>query len=246
MGGFRILSAIGLLAASPAWADVTARYAAGESGRSLLTIEVSDRGDSRMFFGNGSPSITRDGVAHLVRTDRRGTYVAREEDWTAIQIEHARDLRSRGLLRFPPSAAAGSSPAAPAYRVARGGSEIVGGRRGTVWLLRGLRGRAGDRTLDFVVSTDGDLAPLGRLLARINAPSNPRSRQWADAGFANDGASHNGIAPIFERGTVIRMGHRMRLKSVDTRPVPASEFVLPSPPLTREQLAARLGGTASP
>lgn len=246
MGVYRILSAISLLAASPAWADVSARYAAGDNERSLITIEVNGRGDARMFTDNQSASVIRNGVGYLIRSDRRGTYVAREEDWTAIQIEHARDLRSRGLLRFPPAAAAGSSLAEPGYRVARGGSEIVGGRRGRIWLLRGRRGRAGDRTFDYVVSTDADLAPLGRFLAWLNAPSSPSREQWADAGFADGDAFRDGGASIFERGTVIRVGRTMRLESVDTHPVPASEFVLPSPPLTREQLAARIGGTASP
>jgi hypothetical protein len=44
---------------------------------------------------------------------------------------------------------------------------------------------------------------------------------------------------IFAKGTVIRMSRVMSLESVDTKPVPDSDFALPATILTREQFASR-------
>ena len=51
---------------------------------------------------------------------------------------------------------------------------------------------------------------------------------------------------LLARGAPLRMGRMMQLESVDTGPVPASEFVLPSAPLTRDQLVERLGWPQAP
>jgi hypothetical protein len=43
---------------------------------------------------------------------------------------------------------------------------------------------------------------------------------------------------IERRGTIIRYERRIRLQSVDLRPIPPSRFVLPRPPLTRAEYEA--------
>lgn len=233
-------------AATPAAADVTAHYVAGPvaNGVPLMTIEVNDRGDTRVAMGNRSAVLTVDGVTYLVQADLGGVYVARQDDFLAVSIENARTMMGPDF--HPPAHPSRPASAEPEpLRVVQGGTETVGGRTGTVWQLRDAHARPGVAGFDFVVSTDPDLAPIGRLLADQNRASREGLRQLVGTEAIDSTGFFSGIADIFSRGTVIRMGRIMRLDSVDTRPIPAADFVLPSPPLTREQLAARMRGTAA-
>ena len=96
--------------------------------------------------------------------------------------------------------------------------------------------------MDFVVCTDADLAPVGRVLARQFATSRSMAGQVVGPQMASGvGGLFDGMVAIFERGTVIRWSRLYRLESVDSHPIPPSEFALPSAPLSRAELAARLG-----
>lgn len=240
-----IIALAAALAATPAAADVTAHYVVGDGANAApaMSIEVNDRGDSRVSMGNRAAVITLDGVTYLVMADLGGVYVARQDDLLAVTIENARAMMGRDF--HPP---AHPQPAATAdthpLSVVQAGAETVGGRTGTVFELRDANARPGVHGLDFVVSTDADLAPVGRLLASQNRASHDGLRQMIGSDVTDSSGFFSGIAAIFERGTVIRMGRIMRLASVDREPLPAADFALPSPPLTREQLAARIRGPA--
>jgi hypothetical protein len=202
-----------------------------------MTIAVNDRGDSRISQGDDVSLLTVGGADYMLVTDRLGTLVARKEDFAAIQAEDARALR--GPDRPAPRADGDSAQ----WRVhpVRGGTETVGGRTGTVWVLRDTQGRPDFLTSAYVVSTDADLAPVGRASAHWMADAIAAARQ---RGETDTEAHDEGVNAIYALGTVIRQGDDFALESVDTNPIPASVFALPSPPLTREQLAARMRGPA--
>jgi hypothetical protein len=228
-----LLGIVAILSASPAAADITARYASPINNAVTITVEVNDRGDSRVSMGNQMAFLTVGGVAYVLGSDLSGVYAVTEEDWIAVQTAN---------MRAALPADFGKSPELPAYEVIEGGTETVADRTGKVWWLR-VKGEptptAGARPsgFDFVVNGDPDLAPVGRALARQMGASS--AMMGAITEVARDFVMGND--EIFAKGTVIRMSRVMRLDSVDTNPVPASAFALPATVLTREQFAARSG-----
>jgi hypothetical protein len=241
-----IAIAVAMLAAAPASADVTARYVMGAApgGTPLMTIEVNDRGDSRVTIGNQSAVISLDGVSYQVLSDLQGVYVAREEDIVAVAIERARAMM--GPEFHPPAPRPhGSVAEAPPLTVVQVGTETVAGRTGTVWELREARARPGAHGFVWVINSDPDLAPIGRLLANQNRASMEGMQQLMGGQAVDATGFLSGINAILARGTLIRMGSFLRLDSVNHDPNPPGDFVLPSPPLTREQLAARMLGAAA-
>ena len=226
--------AVAILAATPAQADVTARFVGGGGS---MTVAVNDRGDSRTTQGEEMSFLTVGGADYLLVTDPLGAFVARTEDFTAIQAEDARAHRGPDQ----PAPRPDGDPARSRFHPVRGGTETVAGRTGTVWVLRDSQGRPDLLTSAYVVSTDADLAPVGRASAYMMAKAIAAARQ---RGESDPEGRDEGINAIYALGTVIRQGGDFRLESVDTNPIPASEFALPSPPLSREQLAARMHGPA--
>jgi hypothetical protein len=237
------LAAAASLIAAPVRADVTARYAMGfaPSGLPPMIVEVNDHGDSRINMGNNVAVLTLDGIAYILMADLNGTFVARQDDVLAIQVEQARGMLDQGDHQARQGTRPARTLAETSFRTVQGGSESVGGRSGTVWGLRPAGASATPADIDFVVNGDADLAPVGRALARQFASSRSAVMQAGLPQSSSAGAgSFDGLVAIFERGTVIRWGRLARLESVDTHPIPASEFVLPSAPLTRAQLEARM------
>lgn len=237
------VAALLALWASPAAADVTARYVAGANAALAMTVEVNDRGDSRTSMGNQGAVLTVNGETYLLMADLAGTFAVRQEDVFALFAAQARAMTS--------DIAAGPAAAAPPDRsvAVRQGSEVVGGRTGTIWAVRspgeesaarpGGRARPGEGGgIDFVVSSDPDLAPVGRVLARQLGASVDGMNRMIGPGWGRFGAA---MRSIFERGTVIRFGRLLRLESVATGPVPADRFALPETVFSREQYAARMG-----
>jgi hypothetical protein len=230
------LGVVAFVAVAPAHADVTAHFVAG-GGSARMTIAVNDRGDSRITQGDEVSLLTVGGADYLLGTDRFGTFVARKEDFVAVQAEAARAARGPDQ----PAPQADGDSAQWTLRPVRGGSETVGGRTGIVWTLRDSQGRPDLLGAVYVISTDADLAPVGRVSARWMTEAMTAAEQRGDT----DLNGHNeGVRAIYAFGTVIRQGGDFALESVDTNPIPASEFALPSAPLSRAQLAARLHGPA--
>lgn len=239
-----LVAVLVLLLASPAAADITARYVSGFNASMTMVVEVNDRGDSRVSMGNQMAVLTLDGQAYVLTADLAGTYAVKHEDMIAVIAAQGRAMMAE-MGHLPTEAAA---PEAPRMTAVQQGTETVAGRAGTVWAV--LRpGEAGARTdgalqasLEFVVNTDPDLAPVGRVLAsQYGASLEGMDRMLGVPFGAGDGGMSAAMRSIFERGTVIRFGRMFRLDSVDANPVPASQFVLPATVLTREQYAARSG-----
>ena len=227
-----IAAILALLAASPAAADVTARYVSGTNMPMALTVQVNDRGDSRLAMGNQMAVLILDGVTYIVMADLSGTFAVRQEDMLAVMAEQFRAMS--GEVPMPPP----EPDAEPRYQVIERGTEVVGGRSGTVLALR-ASGQEDQPGLDFVVSRDPDLAPVGRAIARQYAGQAEGMRAMMMPALGTRGDYFTALQTIFERGAVIRMGRLMRLDAVDDRDLPDSLFTLPSAPLSREAFAAR-------
>ena len=208
-----------LFLATPAAAGLTARYAQEGEARPL-TIQVGANGDSRMMVAEAVYVRTR-GTIYMIMSDAGGEFVVRQEDFLSLMEE---------LLRAAP--AAGPPPSAGRTMIAEAGRETVGGRVGTRFLLS-LSGAPSD-TIDAVLSTDPELAPLGRAMAHQMPPF------FATMGRAIPGFGE-AMAELMARGTLIRLATLWRLESVESGPIPDSAFAVPSAPIDREALAARFG-----
>jgi len=210
---------LALVLASPAEADITARFRQADDSQ-LMVVEVNQSGESRMIVSH-AVYVTTGGVTYILLTDPQGSFVVRQSDFMALL----------GSLR-----GAVGRPDAPAgdrgVTITEAGSETLAGRAGTVFRLS--RPQQPADSLELVISTDPELAPLGRALAGHIAPFfTTMSNQVPGLAAA--------ATELMQGGALIRLGDLWRLESIDTAPVPPSAFVLPSAPISAEALAARLG-----
>lgn len=206
-----------LAAADPALADITARFRQGEGPP--IVVQVNDRGDSRMTVTDGV-YLSRNGADHMVLTFREGTVVARREDFLAL------------IAEFSGAQNRAAPPADNRVEISEQGSETIGGRTGTIYRI-GTAGR--NDSIDLVISTDADLAPIGRVFQYQFLPM-----------LAAQGVSPPGLAAamtdLLSRGALLRFGALFQLEAVDMAPVPASTFELPAAPVSRDVLRARIMG----
>lgn len=223
-----------ILCSSPAAADVTARYVSPMTQAVAMTVEVNDKGDSRVSIDNQMALLTVNGVSYLLLSDLSGTYAVTQDDWIAVQMEMMRAMMPHGF---------GQDADGSDYEMVEGGTETIAGRSGKVWTLRMKTPRPvsaeSPTGFDFVVSADPDLALVGRALAKTMGLSSAMMR--AIRGPASSLSAKTD--EVFAKGTVIRMSRVLRLDRVDSNPVPASEFALPATILTREQFATRSGAS---
>jgi len=215
-----VVALFALAIADPALADITARFRQAEGPP--IVIQVNDRGESRMAVTDGV-YLTSEGVNLMILTFRGGTVVVRREDFLAVLAEFTGALNPAA----PP-------PGRP-IQISEQGRETVGGRGGTLFRV----GEAGSAdVLEFVISADADLAPVGRVFQAQFLPM-----------LAAQGASPPGLAEamteLLSRGTLIRFGQLFSLEDVDLSPVPASAFAVPGAPVSRDALRARIMNDAS-
>jgi hypothetical protein len=205
-----------LLGADAALADVTARFSQPQGPP--VIVQVGDRGDSRMTVDEAA-YVTRDGVTYMILTGGDGTYVVRQEDFLAVFAE----LRAQGSRPDP-------SAAAPRIAIAEQGTETIAGRSGRVF-------RVGDPdssdAVEFVISADPELAPVGRVFSAQLVAFFPAGGQPVPG-------LTEAMSDVLSRGAMIRFGELFRLQSVDLAPVPPSAFDLPSAPISRAALRARI------
>jgi hypothetical protein len=245
-------AAAAMLLGSPALADITAHYvmpggmgrltvdATGKKGttvtedkapaaaqpRAAMTVEINDKGDTRLSEGNKHAFLTLGGVGYLIESDLAGTFAVREDDWIAVQLEGVAAIGKDNQQPGDPTR----------YVLVSKGSETVAGRTGTVWALRSA-GRA-EASFDAVLSADPDLAPVGRAIAAQFALSSRMMKLML--GSVPDFMAKT--EEMLGKGAVIRLSRMLRLDRVSHDPIPPSEFVLPAVVLTKDQYAARAKG----
>ncbi|HEY5711128.1 MAG TPA: hypothetical protein VIT38_04460 [Allosphingosinicella sp.] len=210
-------------AASPAEADVTARYTLAGDAPPMI-VQVRDNGDSRVVVTD-AVYLTAGGTSYLVASDAQGQFVVRKDDFLSLLAE---------LMRLPgPSRSLGE--AGPV--ISEHGTEIVGGRPGRVFRISMATNPADN--MEFVVSDDPALATLGRVVANELEPFFSAMVARTDPRLAV------AVNDLFHRGAVIRLGNQWHLESIEDAPLPASQFVLPSAPIGRDALAERLRARAA-
>ena len=213
-----LVALFALMVAGPALADVTARFSQPDG--QPIVIQVNDRGDSRMAVTDGV-YVSRDGETHMILTMGEATFVVRQEDFLVLITEFT---ALRGSAR----------PAGGRIAISEHGRETVGGRSGTIFRVS----EAGSREfLEFVISADSDLTPVGRVFRAQFLP-------FFAAQSATPPAYTEAMSDLLSRGTMIRFGELFRLEAVESAPAPPSAFNLPSAPISREALRARLLGDA--
>jgi|ERR1044072_1239153 hypothetical protein len=211
-----------LLSAGPALADITARFA--QPDEPPMVAQVNDRGESRIEVAD-AVYLTTGGVTYMIVEDAQGRFVARQEDFLALMSEL--------LAAFP----ADSPPAPAPLEIVERGTETLAGRTGTVFRISDPRRPS--EPFDMVISTDPELAPLGRAVGSVIGPfSVTVSRAMPAFGAA--------VSELAGRGTLLRFGPLWRLERIEIAPVPESTFALPGAPLDRDALRARLRADAGP
>jgi hypothetical protein len=231
-----IVAMLALGLAAPATADVTARYAsAGRQGPTAV-IAVDDEGQVRAEAGPGSGGgddrvvlITRAGVGYLIAADAGGRFVGRQDDILAVIGELMKtSIPAEGRTAI-------LSLAEARFEIREGGTETVAGREGRIYTVAPVAGPEAGPSVEIVVSSDPDLAPVGREMTRLLEAAN-------GVVVPVIGSTPNMVARIREvlaRGTAIRVGDVLRLESVSANAIPDSAFELPGRVLSRAELAAR-------
>src|SRR3954452_13751493 len=92
------LTLILLLAAAPATADVTARYV-NPGGLMTMTVEVNEKGDTRLSQGNQFAVLTLGGVSYLIASDLTGTYAVKQDDWFAVNLKKLHEAMSPSMAK---------------------------------------------------------------------------------------------------------------------------------------------------
>lgn len=209
-----LLASLLLLLPLPALADATARYSAGPD--KILTIEVADGGNFRAEVADKVVLIRREGTDFLVVYD---------------QSRQPRVTRLGPLAELIAAQAGSSHESLEAKRMdfelIRAREETVGGSAGTIWKFGPVDDPEGDKErdpkIDFVMSTDPTLAPIGgffRSVFELVAPT--FAALFGTGNFVQRGGE------LFEKGTPIRMG-TLKLESLATGAIAASRFDLPGP-----------------
>jgi hypothetical protein len=208
---FKILAAaLLMLLPAPALADVTASYTAGSA---VFTVEVDDGGNTRAGIDGRFVLIHRDGIDYVVMYDHDGVpHVARAGEALAGFAE-----------KTPPPDRKWRT------ELSAEGDATVAGHSGSVWRF----GPAGELPLEFVMSADPTLAPVGQLLARAADTVG----KFIDAHVGPTGDAAAGLRALFSHGTPIRIleaavepapGKIMiELRSVSTAEIDTHRFDLP-------------------
>ena len=146
------------------------------------------------------------------------------EDFLAVGGEMRANLQRNGTMQ--------SGPDRTAYRLADEGEATVGQWRGRRYSLRPEESGV---SLSAIISPDPALADAARVAATVFDTLD--RIEGAVFIFPEQFVRMSG--ELRNRGMAI-MWDRQELTAIGTDAVPASHFDLPAPPLSREQLRARL------
>jgi hypothetical protein len=230
-----LLIALLALVPLPALADVTAHYSAGTNA---VTIAADDGGNFRAEFGPTVTLIRREGVDYVVMQDSGGqARVTRADDLLAIVRAQMANPETK-----PPA------ELAMEFALTSTGDETVAGHAGTLWRF-GLAGKPSvtgtpappppGSQLDFVISTDPALAPIGGVFRHVfDAVSPVMLAQLGEGNFLPLAGE------LLAKGTPIRVGPLLTLDSVDTAEIAAARFELPGPVLPAAEFMTFTGPPA--
>lgn len=211
-----LLAAILALLPLPALADVTARYSAGKD---VLLVESDDAGNSRIGIEGKFGIIRRDGHDYAVMTMSTG-------ETKVAELSGLLSLMSTAMAGKAKAAAQDDAPEMKFVLVTKG-EAAVGTRKGAVWSFGpevGLEGKA-EKQLEFVMTGDPDLAPIGAIFGRTVETLLPLLNAVMP-GTADFGPK---AIELMAKGAALRIDKVIELQSIDTAEIDAKRFELPAP-----------------
>ncbi|WP_246152654.1 hypothetical protein [Sphingomonas montanisoli] len=220
-----------LALAAPAEAGLRATYFDAGKTRALV-IEVADNGDARIGEADSSDYGLMIGDRFYVIGDKEGMPMVADIADVGAAIDRIMPPIFGDLLRAPDAAAV-----ATGLKLTPDGGRSVGGHTGTIYHVKGLDTSDPAKTIDYVISREASLVPVGRALERFMnsalVPAAPLVGPAIKTIIAETRA-------IFALGTPIDVGGRFLLDRVETVDVPANRLKLPATPQTVDQLAAAM------
>jgi hypothetical protein len=244
---------VGSLIASPALADVTVRYRAVLPANApanvrqappTLTIAADGSGQARWeMAAPGTPAegarqpsvslIAREGVGYFALNGPQPgmQIVGRIDDAFALGAQFAAPILQG------PARAIVTQVMSQRVEITPVGPETVSGIQGNLYRLVLVTGETRSPPIEMVVATDPRLAPIGREFVRMIDSVRPTVLAVA-GGEPQLYAALRGMVGL---GAPLRIGNEMRVDMVSTDDVPDSQFALPGPVMTREQLQQMAG-----
>lgn len=243
----------GSLLASPALADVTVRYRAVlpdgapanvRQAPPTMTIAADGTGQARWeMAAPGTPAegarqpsialIAREGVGYFALNGPQAgmQIVGRIDDAFALGAQFAKPILqgpARPIVAQVMSQRVEITPVGP---------EMVSGIQGNLYRIVLVNGETRAPPVEMVVATDPRLAPIGQEFVRMIESVRP-TVVAAAGGEPQLFTALRGMAGL---GAPLRIGNQMRIDSVSTDDVPDSQFALPGPVMSREQLQQMMG-----
>lgn len=240
--------------ATPALADVTVRYRAVlpdsapaniRQNPPTLLVSADGAGQARMEMlqpgvpvteGSHPPGvafITREGVGYIALNGPGPgmQMVARFDDALALITQFARPLLQGSAREGMQQVMQQRIEIVPV------GPEIVSGVQGNLYRIVLVMGETRSPPVEIVIATDPRLAPIGREFARFAESMRPTVVSL----LGGEPQAYMAFRGLMGLGAPLRVGNEMRIDSVSTDDVPDSQFALPGPVMSREQLQQMAG-----
>jgi len=210
---------------------MTANYVAPNKAFTMK-IEIAANGDIRGATSNpNSYFITRTGHGYMVQASFKGPIVMRMEDISTVMAEQFKRL----MPNMPPKAA----DQTPSFDLAKGGIVTVRGRQGTAYYMGKAITHLSTEQPVVVISTDSALTPLAVAMEhQFTMSLEGMGHMFGKTSpFAQLQIALKDGAPLVFTG--------LELDSVNTDPIPTSEFELPADPLPLDEVRKNLGAPAA-
>lgn len=239
--------------ATPALADVTVRYRAVlpatapanvRESPPTLTVSADGTGQARIEMaapgtpapGSRQPSvalITREGVGYFALNGPMPAMqiVGRIEDAFAVGAQLAQPILQG------PARTHVAQVMSQRVEITPVGPETVSGIQGNLYRIVIVSGETRTPPVEMVVATDPRLAPVGQEFVRLIESVRPTVVAVA----GGEPQLYTALRGMFGLGAPLRIGNEFRVDSVSTEDVPDSQFALPGPVLSREQLQQMAG-----
>jgi hypothetical protein len=244
---------IGTFLATPAFADVTVRYrailpdsapAATRANPPTLTIAADGAGQAHWeMAAPGTPAegarqpsvafIAREGVGYFALNGPQPgmQIVGRVDDAFALGMQFAAPILQG------PGRAIVAQVMSQRVEITPVGPETVSGIQGNLYRIVLVNGETRAPPVEMVVATDPRLAPIGREFVRMIESVRPT----VVAAAGGEPQLFTALRGMVGLGAPLRIGNEMRIDSVSTDDVPGSQFALPGPVMSREQLQMMMG-----
>ncbi|MDF7777467.1 hypothetical protein P1X14_19575 [Sphingomonas sp. AOB5] len=230
-----LFTALLMLLPVPALADVTARYSAGEKNE--LVVMVDDGGNYRAEVTGAVILIRRDGVSYIAVKNAKGEFVV-------TRTEALLEMLSAQLKPFAAQAAAKADPKMKFSLLPGNSNETVAGRTGALWRFGPVKPDTAEAErnkdlLEFVMSADPLLAPVGRVFHDMFGIIAPVAEIFlGEADLTASGKE------LLGKGAPLRVGNGLKLTSVDSADIAASQFELPGAELEPMEFFEAVGPDA--